>query len=72
MEVKIINSSFLFIFSYEWNHKEEKSLQHTCLVCYIMVFSSQDLGKRSSKKRRGEEKTLLGIKLGASVLVIWP
>ena len=42
------------------------------LFVNIMVFSSQDLGKRSSKKRRGEEKTLLGIKLGASVLVIWP
>lgn len=72
MEVKIINSSFLFIFSYEWNHRKEKSLQHTCLVCYIMVFGSQDLGKRRSKKRRGEEKTLLGIKLRASVLVSWP
>lgn len=67
VEVKIINSSFLFIFSYEWNHREEKSLQHTCLVCYIMVFGSQDLGKR-----RGEENTLLGIKLGASVLASWP
>lgn len=64
MEVKIINSSFLFIFSYEWNHREEKSLQHTCLVCYIMVFGSQDLGKRRSKKRRGEEKTLVGHKAG--------
>lgn len=68
MQVKIINSSFLFLFFYEWNHKEEKSLQHILLACYIMVFGSQALGKRREVKRkekkRGEEKTLFGHKAG--------